>query len=240
MSKGRCAESALTREAIDSLERALTQELQAIRNTIESQAASENAREYSTRMDRLVCPQHELAQDVIAAEDSRDQDSHPFIERQLSRHIAREAAKCARKMYDRTKRFVPRFPDTIESQSYPSKLEIIKAMPYIMAMRYACGVEISARVAMSASQAREPGWRRYLERSHRDLNELARILRSAVMGILRNTSLLEIATEYHSPLATYLNLIIALEADARRLDEPRAISAGENEQLWDDGLSNIR
>ena len=240
MSKGRCAESALTREAIDSLERALTQELQAIRNTIESQAVSENAREFSTMVNQLACAQYELDQDVITAEDSRDQDSRPFLAEQQPIYNAREAVRRAHKTYDWAKPFVPQFPDTIESQGYPSRLEIIRALPYIMAMGYACRVEISARVAMSANQANEDRRRRYLERSHRNLNRLANILRSAVMGILRNTSLLEIATEYHSPLATYLNLIIALEADARRLDEPRAISAGENEQLWDDGLSNIR
>ena len=112
-------------------------------------------------------------------------------------------------------------------------------MPYIVAMAYAVHVRMDARVIKSHSIADKAERKRYLERCHRTIDDFVKLLRSAILATVTDTSLLEIALDYYLALETYVMLILSLQASVKMTTSPEPVT-GAKIKAWDDGLSKIR
>ena len=70
------------------------------------------------------------------------------------------------------------------------------------------------------------------------MDEFIAKLKSVVTALTANTTMLDIALDYHLPLSTYLTVITSLRAGVDALLSPA--HKQEIVGVWNDGLSSIR
>lgn len=125
-----------------------------------------------------------------------------------------------------------------KSQATLSRWAKLELMPYVVAMAYAVRVKMDAHLVQSKLLS-ESSEAQYLQRNYAIVDDFISVLQPAIVGLISNTSLLEIALDYHQPLATYVTLIETLRTSAQ-LMLPLFESTPEKIAVWDDGLSGIR
>ena len=114
----------------------------------------------------------------------------------------------------------------------------LKMMPYLVAMAYTVRVKLDACYVESIALPRPEGSGTCLERSRNAVSEFAAAVRTAVDVMLSESSLLEVALDYHLELSVYATMVVALQKSVEMLLSPD--NPPEIPTQWDDGLSNIR
>ena len=71
------------------------------------------------------------------------------------------------------------------------------------------------------------------------MDEFDQVLQSALTAVTAQTTLLQIALDYHQLIATCLTLSVTLRASADMMLEPEA-REHKKIVLWNDGLASIR
>ena len=113
------------------------------------------------------------------------------------------------------------------------------SMPYLIALAYAVRMMVDARMVMNHEIEDEVSRKLKSLDCSRIMNEFLGVARSAIMALVCNLSLLEVAEDYYLPLAAYMKLSIGIKASDPIMPRPEMIAAAR-EQGWSDGLSDIR
>lgn len=185
---------------------------------------------------------NQLAVDIAKAAGMRTNQQSRILADNVAQKNATEADREARYLYAWA---TTRLPNVYRGDRYGrstgmSKQEKLRAMPYLVAMAYAVRVRMDARMVESHSLRDKDHRRRHSASSREDVNNLTDLLRAALMATVRDTSLLEMALDYHQAVRTYAVLINKMEQSVQKIGEiPQAIEE-EELQAWDDGLSDIR
>lgn len=234
----RCAGSAEICKRLDSLEHQVVQGFDAVLKAIEDKEAAEIARQFNTKLEWVALKYKELVGDIADAVENTDQRCQGLAG-DLAKSDAIETESRADELYVWAKGLVPASDDIGGSRTPLGMAGILGAMPYVVAMAYAIRVKVDARLVKSHSIASKGERKRYLERSRSMIKEFVTRLRSIVMTIVRDASLLEIALDYHLALTTYVMLIASMEASAEIMVDANGAKP-KTIPVWNDGLSKLR
>lgn len=183
----------------------------------------------------------ELLIDMAYAAEERNR-GFPSLAAGQAQDCARNADKRALTLYtDAESHMIPASTDTGTSARKKSKTKQkkLKATEYAKAAVYATRVRIDAWMVLSHGYKKGDERKRYLDKLRRFVNDVVERLRGAAEATVKDTSLLEMALDYHLPLATYVMLIVSLQTTIKMVLEPPGATNVEKIQ-WDDGLSQIR
>ena len=226
-------------ERLDSLESKVGQGFEAVIATITNAQATQTARDFKAKVRLVTLVYDDLVEDITEAAEAKDRH-FPSLANELAKSNAEKAEMRADELYAWAEGFVPDMRGEQGSgQANMSKQDKLGSMPYIVAMAYAMRVKTDARLIRSHSIVDGAERTRFLERSRSSLGVFMRKLRSIVLAIISNTSLLEIALDYHLILATYVMLIASMPMSLRSTVEPCKGPRAKVE-IWDDGLGKIR
>ena len=186
-------------------------------------------RDFKSRVETVTLVYKPLVERIVKASNSGS--------RGFSNLALRDAAKAeisANTLYSWAGSFVP---TNTNSQSSMDKAAKLKIMPYIVAMAYAVRVKLDAYYVESSGVDRTERLE-YLERSRNTVEQFIETVKVAVRVTLYESSLLDVALDYHLALTTYIMLMAALRASVATLltpkDTPKSIAP------WDDGLAGLR
>lgn len=189
------------------------------------------ARVFKSKIDALTLAYEPLAQKIIDAAKS-DSSSITFASQALK--DANRAEKHAIELYSWAREFIPQDADTQADMDKTAKLKLI---PYLVAMVYAVRVQLDVQYVddHKSTRAERQG---YLGRSRNIAEQLLAILAMAMRTLLQDSSLLEVALDYHIALTTCVESIKALRKCVQMMLAPSSVR--ESTELWDDELSEIR
>ena len=186
-------------------------------------------RDFKSKLDTLSLAYEPLIKRLSRAAEIRS--------RAFSALALRDAAKAemhANALYAWARTFVPTATDVRTERGKAAKLQM---MPYIVAMAYAVRVKLDVYYVES-SGVDEAELSEYLERGRNTVDEFVATIKVAVRVTLHESSLLDVALDYHLALTTYIALMAALQASMQMMLEPS--DAPTTIALWDDGLDTIR
>ena len=184
-------------------------------------------RDFKSKVETATLAYEPLVGRIIMAASS---DSRSFPPLAL-RHAAK-AEMNANALYAWARSFVP-----TTSESSMDKAARMKLMPYIVAMAYAVRVKLDVYYVESSGVDRTERLE-YLERGRNTVDQFIEIVKVAVRVTLHDSSLLDVALDYHLAITTYITLMTALRASVTMLLTPK--EAPGMIALWDDGLVGIR
>lgn len=148
----------------------------------------------------------------------------------------------ARHLYIWAKTHLPNIghEDKSESPNALSEPKKLGAMACIVGIAYSVRVMKDAHMVKSHSLRDKDVREAHLKQGREMVDDAVDLLRAALMAIVRVTSLLEVATDYHQPVATYMTLIGRLQASRQTIGKMSETVDEKRSQVWDDGLSKIR
>ena len=208
----------------------MDQGFEAVMKTITDSKAETAARKFMQKKGLVEMSYKEVCNDIIQA--ARRVDGR-FMSTAKDNAVIAETR--ADELYIWARGFIP---SGISSPVGLDRQGKIDMMPYIMAMAFAVRVRVDARKVRTSSIEDDSDRMSFSERTRGIIDELISVIRSAIVALVSNTSLLEIALDYHEQLAAYVNLIAGLEASEQSMSAPE--ERPDNDILWDDGLSEIR
>ena len=186
-------------------------------------------RDFRSRIDALTLAYEPLTRRIVKAA-----ESHPIAFPAPALRDAAKAEMNANALYTWARTFVPMDTDTPTKNDKVAKLQL---MPYIVAMAYAVRVKLDVYYVESSGVDKKERLE-YLERGRNTVDEFVATIKVAVHVTLHDSSLLEVALDYHLVLTTYIALMAVMRATAQMMlqpsDAPRTIAS------WDDGLDSIR
>ena len=186
-------------------------------------------RDFRSKVDALTLAYEPLTRRLVKAAESR-----PIAFPALALRDALRAEMNANALYTWARTYVPTETDVRTERDKAAKLQM---MPYIVAMAYAVRVKLDVYYVESSGVDRAERLE-YLERGRNTVEEFVATIKVALRVTLCDSSLLEVALDYHLALMTYMALMAAMRATAQMMlqpsDAPRTIA------LWDDGLDKIR
>ena len=209
------------------LEGPVSCDIDAVIAAINNDESARSARDFKSRVDSVALTYEPLIKKIIAITKS---DAGRF-----STLALRDAAKAeihANMLYSWARTFIPKDP-----KADMHKAAKLKMMPYVVAMAYAVRVKLDVHYVES-SEVSKAERLEYLERSRNIVEQFTEVLEVVIKATLNDSSLIEVALDYHLTLSTYVALMIALRTSAQLALAPG--SAPETTALWDDGLSQIR
>ena len=197
--------------------------------TADDRHCAQAVRKFKAKLDLVTLAYEPLTERIISAAGSA---TRKFSS--LALRDARRAEAQANMFYLWARTLIPKDTDIWVQRSKASKL---KLMPYFVVMAYAVRVKLDVFYVESCGLGRTEQLE-YRERSRRVVEELTGILDAEMATVVTNSSLLDVALDYHLTLATYIALKAALQKSLQIMlapeEAPRAI------QVWDDGLSHLR
>ena len=211
------------------LESPLTDDVNAMIAAIIEDQDARTARDFRSRVEALTLAYEPLTQRLVKAAESR-----PIAFPAQALRDALRAEMNANALYTWARTYVPTETDVRTERDKAAKLQM---MPYIVAMAYAVRVKLDVYYVESSGVDRAERLE-YLERGRNTVEEFVATIKVALRVTLCDSSLLEVALDYHLALMTYMALMAAMRATAQMMlqpsDAPRTIA------LWDDGLDKIR
>ena len=213
-----------------ALESIASQDLDVVIDAVEDKDAARSARDFKANVDSLALAHDPLIKDILETTASKSQRFPSFV----ARH-AEKAETHANTVFAWARTFVP---NVVTPQTELDKRARLRMTPYIFAMAYAVRVKMDAHL-IESRMIDEVDRSAYLDRSRNIVEEFMVVLEAAIDVSIRNTSLLEIALDFHWALTTYLVMMAALRRSVQLMTESRK-DAPEDVTTWDDGLSRIR
>ncbi len=178
---------------------------------------------------------------IKAAEKSADERSQ-ILALGPTQDNAAEAVSRAEELFAWTMKHLPSFGDGDESgqATVLSKQEKLIAMPYTVAMAFAVRVKTDAHMVQSHSTVNPKDRQRILDKSCKDVKSFIEQLQKLLMATVRDTSLLELALDYHLPMTTYIMLIDSMRASVELMKDRGNTTLDNELQALNDELSKIR
>ena len=224
-----CADVAHLCQHLSLFESPLTDDVDALIAAATRDQDARAVRDFRSKVDALTLAYEPLTRRLVKAA-----ESHPIAFPALALRDALRTEMNANALYTWARTFVPTDTDVPIKRSKASKLQL---MPYIVAMAYAIRAKLDVYYVESSGVDRAEQLE-YLERCRNTVDEFMATIEVAMRVTLSNSSLLEMALDYHLALTTYIALMAALRASVQMAlkpsDAPRTIA------LWDDGLDKIR
>ena len=211
------------------LESPLTDDADAMIAAAVREQDGRDVRDFKSKVDALTLAYEPLTRRIVQAAERR-----PIAFATLAIRDAAKAELHANALYTWARTYVPTDTDVETKRDKAGKLQL---MPYIVAMAYAVRVKLDIYYVESSDVDRAERLE-YLERCRNTMDELATTIKAAVRVTLHESSLLEVALDYHLALTTYMALMAALRATAQMMLQPG--DAPQTIALWDDGLDTIR
>lgn len=220
---------------LESLESKIDQGFEAVIATIQNEQASEIARAFKEKMRLITMKYDDLVQYMVSEIKSKRRRNSSLTEKRVQ-DTANDVERLADDLYAWASTFVP---DPDDQQEGVSKQTRLSWMPYVMAMAYANRAKTDAHMVMSYAIRNRSVRENHLSQSQKKTSEFIELLFSVAMATIKDTSLLEVALDYHLTLKAYVILISAL-----KMNQKVALGSGNESakkpRLWDDGLSSIR
>ena len=211
------------------LESPLTDDVDTMIADAVSDQDSRTQRDFRSRVDTLALAYEPLSRRIVKAAESR-----PGAFSALALKDATKAETNANMLYAWARTFVP---TSTNAQAKMDKAGKLQLMPYIVAMAYAVRIKLDVYYVESSGVDRAERLE-YLERSRNTVDEFVAIVKTAVRITLHDSSLLDVALDYHLALTAYIALMAALRASVQMVLKPS--DAPSTIALWDDGLDKIR
>ena len=152
----------------------------------------------------------------------------------LALRDAAKVEKHAIELYSWARTFLPKDTAKHPAMDKASKLKLV---PYVVAMAYAVRIQLDVYYVESSAVNKDDRLE-YLERSRTVVERFVDVLQVAMNVTLSDSSLLDVAMDYHLALTTYITLMAALRASVQIMLTPK--DAPKTTALWDDGLAGIR
>lgn len=191
--------------------------------------STRDVRDFKSKIDAVTLAYEPLAEQMREAA-KLDASTFPQF-------VLRDAAKAemhANALYSWARTF---FPKDTSTHVDASKMDKLRMMPYVVAMAYAVRVKLDVHyIEGSATSAAERP--EYFKRSRDIVDRFMAVVGMAVRSMLSDSSLLDVALDYHFALETYIALMTALQASLQAILKPK--DAPGTIALWDDGLSQLR
>ena len=212
---------------LDALQAQMNHGFEQAISTIRDVEATRTAREFRAKLNSITLAYDPLVEEIAGLVEDRNHS--------LSDFVKEDADKAEMRADDLYSWASAHLPST--SQAALHKRTKLELMPYIVCMAYAVRVKMDAYLVRSRLL---PETRRaaYLQRATGIVDNFVRVLGPALIAVMANTSLLDVALDYHLPIATYLMLIMTLRNSAQSMVSPETESS--QVEPWDDGLSGIR
>ena len=234
----RCADVAHFCRQLRLLESPLSEEMDAMIGDAGSEDSTSVVRDFKSRLDAVTLAYDPLTKRLLTAAESSgggssssSSSSSSFSFPMLAIRDAAKAEMHANMLYSWARTFMPK------AEAAMDKASKLRLMPYVVAMAYAVRVKLDVYYVESSNVNREERLE-YLERSRSTVEQFLQVLQTAVRVTLRDSSLLDVALDYHLVLTTYIALMAALRASVQMIlkskDAPKTIA------IWDDGLVGIR
>ena len=190
---------------------------------------SRAVRDFKSKLDTLTLAYEPLTKRLAKAAESR---SSTFTA--LALRDAAKAEMHANALYAWARTYVPTDTNALAKRDKAGKLQM---MPYIVAMAYAVRVKLDVYYVESSGVDKAERLE-YLERGRNTVNEFVATIKVVARVTLCDSSLLEVALDYHLALTTYIALMAAMRASVQMMLQPS--DAPKTIALWDDGLETIR
>lgn len=212
---------------IDSVE---AKDFENLLQSTQNEPALSNARDFKARVASITSTYDCIYEDIVEAVESKNKQLPSFAVKDTEKAVI-----AATQLYHWAETFVPSDQKKLTKMSKEAKFQI---MPYLVAMAYAVRVKADAYVVECDTIANANDQAAYLKRSRKIVDEFIAKLKSVVTALTANTTMLDIALDYHLPLSTYLTVITSLRAGVDALLSPA--HKQEIVGVWNDGLSSIR
>ena len=211
----------------------ITQDVNTMIAAADADDSARVVRDFKSKLDAATLAYDPLTKRLLtAAKGGSSSSSFPGL-------ALRDAAKAemhANMLYSWARTFVP--TDTSgQAGMNMDKAAKLKMVPYIVAMAYAVRIKLDVYYVESSGVVKAER-HEYLERSCSTVEEFLKVMQVAMYVTLRNSSLLDVALDYHLALTTYATLTAALRASVQMLLKPR--DAPRTIATWDDGLEQVR
>lgn len=211
------------------LEGPLTPEVDAMIAAADTNVSAQSVRDFKSRIDSVTLAYGPLANKIIKAGEQGGATFTP-----LALRDAAKVEKHAIELYSWARTFLPK---DSAIQAATDKASRIKMVPYVVAMAYAVRIQLDVYYVESSGVDKADRLE-YLERSNNVVEQFIEVLKVALKVMLGESSLLEVAMDYHLALTTYVALAVALRVSAQMMMAPQDVP--KTIALWDDGLSGIR
>lgn len=192
-----------------------------------------SVRDFKSKLEATNLAYEPLAERLVKAPNATDSN-------QLSNVALRDAAKAemhANTLYSWARTFIPKHSSNSSSQAAMTKSTRLQMMPYIVAMAYAVRIKLDV-FYVEGSAVDKAERLEYWKRGRSVVEQFRSVVQNALQALLIDSSLLDVAIDYHLALTTYTALMETLQKSVQILlapdDTPKAI------QLWDDGLAELR
>ena len=224
------------------LEAPLTREIKSMIAVEDNELCARSVRDFKSKMDATTLAYEPLAERLIQAAASRGDGGDGSSSSKLSNVALRDAAKAemhANTLYSWARTFIPKLTSSSSGGGGGtiSKGAKLHMLPYLVAMAYAVRVKLDV-FYVEGSVVNKAERLEYWERSRTVVEQFVSVLQGAVRVTLGDSSLLDVAIDYHLALTTYIVLMATLRKSVQMMlaphDAPKAI------QLWDDGLAELR
>ena len=215
------------RQHLRLLGRPLTQD-------IDVDESARDVHDFKSKVDAVTLAYEGLIEQTVIAAVERHPDTL------LAPLAPRDAAKAemdANTLYMWARAFVPA-DSTTSARTHMAKADKIKMMPYVVAMAYAVRLKLDV-YCIESSGMDDTERMMCSEMSRKAMGQLMQVLQVATWATIDDSSLLDMALDYHLATTTYITLSAAVRASVQMAmptlgGVPRAIVH------WDDGLSGIR
>ena len=218
------------RDRLGTLRARMDQGFESVIASIKDAEAVWTAREFKAKLKTLTLAYDPLIEDMLSSTgDASDQSLSEFL---------KDDAHLAIMRADELSAWVDTFLPSAAQEAAMSRRGKLELMPYIVAMAYAVRVKLDAHLVKSSLLPKAKRGA-YLQRILAVVDEFVRVLQRALLGVVSDTSLLDIAINCQQPLATYVTLITTLRVTADTMLAPED-APPKDVALWDDGLADIR
>lgn len=211
----------------------LTHELESMIALEDDENCDRSVRDFKSKLEATTLAYEPLAERLIKTVSATGSNK-------LSNVALRDAAKAemhANTLYSWARTFIPKHSSNSGSQTAITKAARLQMMPYIVAMAYAVRIKLDV-FYVEGSAVDQAERLEYWERGRSVVEQFKSAAQNALRALLIDSSLLDVAIDYHLALTTYTALMATLRKSVQTLlatdDVPETI------QLWDDGLAKLR
>lgn len=203
---------------------------ESILDSVQSEAAKRDVREFKINMDAAMKAYVMIIRDMEAHAEAGE---HPYPS--YVKEDAKEAKRSATLLYMWAKTYVPK---CTTDETTADKGKKLSKLPYILAMALAVRIEMDACLLEGDMMDSQTDTKLFETRSQEIVIDFVNLLSDTLSELLTSTSLLEVALDFDFYISTYISLIRGFRASLKPLDYilPKLSEIFD----WDDGLAVLR